>query len=257
MSTFIVDISGKNILITGATGKIGRDLSFFLASCGASLFLLSRSEERLSQLKSDIQSRYDVSVSIWASDMADLGHFSCTVDHLSSMSIDVLIHAAMYRPSQVPNRNHDESTISSIIVNSQASHLLWTKLSQSMSARSGGSLIYIGSIYGECAPSPDLYTGTTMHTEVDYCFIKGGMRLLSRFIASEYGRSNVRSNVIVLGGVESNQPQSFQAAYINKVPLQRMAKLEDLHLPVLMFCSDHSSYITGAELNIDGGFLIR
>ena len=126
-----------------------------------------------------------------------------------------------------------------------------------MSKKAGGSLIYIGSIYGECAPSPEIYTGTDMHTEPDYSFVKGGMRLLSKYVASKYGAHNVRSNVIVLGGIEGDQPESFKKAYIMKVPVKRMARTEDLHLPILMLASEQSSYITGAEINVEGGYLIR
>ena len=117
--------------------------------------------------------------------------------------------------------------------------------------------MYIGSIYGKGSPDFDIYKGLQMGTEPDYVFIKEGMNGLSKFYANKYGAANVRSNVIVLGGVFDNQPSKFVERYISKVPLRRMAEPSDVVGACLFLLSDASSYVTGTELFVDGGYHSR
>ena len=115
------------------------------------------------------------------------------------------------------------------------------------------SIIFIGSIYGLVGPDNRLYEGTDMVTPAAYAAAKGGLLQLSRYLGTILA-SGIRVNTITAGGVWRNQPGSFQKRYREKTPLGRMACEEDFKGAVAYLASDLSSYVTGTNLIVDGGW---
>ena len=128
-----------------------------------------------------------------------------------------------------------------------------------MAENGGGSIINIGSYMGILGPDYELYNGTDMPTDFagDYFFHKGGMLNYTKFLASHYGSRNVRCNILNLGGFFNNQPEEFVKRYSAKTFLGRMANETDIMGAIVFFASEASSYITGASLNIDGGYTAK
>ena len=93
-----------------------------------------------------------------------------------------------------------------------------------------------------------------MKMPTHYAFIKGGVISASRDICDKYGKFGVRCNVISPGGVWNHQPDQFVERYNRRVPLGRMAVPNDAVGVVLLLASDAGSYITGANIPVDGGF---
>lgn len=121
-------------------------------------------------------------------------------------------------------------------------------------AESGsGSVVLFGSVYGHVGPDPGLYAGTTMENPVGYGATKGGVRQLTRYFATLFAPA-VRVNCISPGGVERNQPSAFRDRYIDRTPLARMAREEDIKGAVAYLCSDMAAYVTGHDLLVDGGW---
>ncbi len=127
-------------------------------------------------------------------------------------------------------------------------------VAEHMKANGGGSIINFGSIYGMIGSDMALYEGTPMDMPTHYAFIKGGIIAASCDIATKYGQDGVRCNVVSPGGVWHHQPEVFVKRYEKRVPLGRMAKPEDILGVVLFLASDMSSYITGTNIPVDGGF---
>jgi len=121
-------------------------------------------------------------------------------------------------------------------------------------ALDGGSIINFGSIYGMVGSDGRLYDQTSMKMPTHYAFIKGGIISASKDVAAKYGKFGVRCNVISPGGVWNHQPERFIERYNRRVPLGRMAQPEDMVGIVLFLASDVGSYITGANIPVDGGF---
>ncbi len=117
-----------------------------------------------------------------------------------------------------------------------------------------GSLINISSIYGVVGPDFTVYEGTEMTMPAAYSAIKGGLINLGQYLASYYGKSGIRVNTISPGGIFDNQPPSFLKNYNNKVPLKRMGTPQDIAPAAVYLLSDSSSYVTGHNLIIDGGW---
>jgi NAD(P)-dependent dehydrogenase (short-subunit alcohol dehydrogenase family) len=125
---------------------------------------------------------------------------------------------------------------------------------EQMKIQGFGSLINMSSIYGLVGPDFTIYEGTEMTSPAAYAAIKGGLNNFSRYLASYYGKYQIRINTISPGGIFDNQPESFVKNYNNKVPLKRMGNPKDIVSAVFYLLTDESSYITGHNLVVDGGW---
>jgi NAD(P)-dependent dehydrogenase (short-subunit alcohol dehydrogenase family) len=121
-----------------------------------------------------------------------------------------------------------------------------------------GSIVNIGSLYASVSPDPRFYD----HIETDPPFVKppayGASKAavinLTKYLATAWGPRGVRVNALSPGGVLGGQDEQFKRKFCDRVPLGRMAVHEDLIGPLQFLASDASSYVTGTELRIDGGF---
>ena len=127
-----------------------------------------------------------------------------------------------------------------------------------MADRGSGSIINIGSLYASVSPDQRLYD----HLPGDLPFLKspgyGASKAavvnLTKYFATLWGGRGVRVNTLSPGGVLARQDDQFQAKYGSRVPLGRMARPDELKGPLVFLASAASSYVTGHELRIDGGF---
>lgn len=121
-----------------------------------------------------------------------------------------------------------------------------------MAQRGSGSIITIGSLYVSVVPDQRLYDD--WRKPPCYGASKAALWSLTRYYAAEWGRCGVRCNMLSPGGVRGAQPATFQLRYAERVPLGRMAEPEDLAGPLLFLASDVSRYVTGINLQVDGGY---
>jgi len=127
---------------------------------------------------------------------------------------------------------------------------------RAMCGAGGGSIVNIGSLYASIAPIPAFYD----HIEppfvkpAAYGASKSAVVNLTRYFARLWGSYGVRVNALSPGGVRAGQDDEFVRKYSERVPLGRMAEPSDLVGPLLFLVSDASSYLTGHELRVDGGF---
>lgn len=130
-----------------------------------------------------------------------------------------------------------------------------SEVAQLMAGRGGGAIVNIGSIYGLVAPNFTNYDETEMTSPAAYSAIKGGISAYSKYLASYYGKHNVRVNTVIPGGIFNNQPESFLRRYCEKTALRRLANATEVANAVAFLISDEASYITGVDMPVDGGFL--
>lgn len=127
---------------------------------------------------------------------------------------------------------------------------------QMVKNKTKGSIVQLGSIYGSLGQDSNLYKNNSMHESMAYTTIKGGIINNVRALASYYGEYSVRVNSLSPGGIYDNHNKKFLKEYIKKTPLKRMAKAEEIANAAAFLLSDASSYVSGIDLIVDGGFSI-
>ena len=127
-----------------------------------------------------------------------------------------------------------------------------------MAQDGGGSIINISSIYGQVSPDQRIYRkkddSTGFVKPISYCVSKAAIPNLTRYLAAYWADKNVRVNSLTFGGVFNNQDPEFVEKYSSRVPLGRMAKRHEYNGAILFLASDASSYMTGSNVVIDGGY---
>ena len=142
---------------------------------------------------------------------------------------------------------------SSFEVNLTAIFDLSKGLQKNLTQSGKGTIINVSSIYGVYAPDWNIYKGTNMANSAAYAAAKGGLIQLTRWLSTTLA-PKVRVNCISPGGILRGQPKKFIVSYTKKTPLKRMATEEDLMGVFAFLASDASSYMTGQNIIIDGGW---
>ena len=132
--------------------------------------------------------------------------------------------------------------------------LICSEVAREMSVTGGGSIVNVASIYGMRAPRFAVYEGTELGMPPAYSVIKAGVINYSRQLAAVYADRGVRINTISPGGVLNQQDNVFLSNYSDQVPIGRLASPEEIAAPIFFLSSEDASYITGANIPVDGGW---
>jgi NAD(P)-dependent dehydrogenase (short-subunit alcohol dehydrogenase family) len=258
----LMSMEGRNALITGGGGHIGKAMAEALAELGCGLVLVDCRQEDLEDFAQGIRDTWMVPVWTQVVDLEDMvarQTLAATVAEQCGC-LDVLINnAAFVGDSKIAGwvvpfeeqsietwRRVQEVNLTSVFHLSQL-------LAPLLKASRKGSILNVGSIYGVVGPDLGIYAGTSMNNPAAYAASKGGMVQLTRWLATVLA-PDVRVNCISPGGVLRNQPEAFVERYIGKTPMARMATEEDFKGVVAYFASDMSAYVTGENLMVDGGW---
>ena len=123
-----------------------------------------------------------------------------------------------------------------------------------MIKQNNGVIINISSIYGMIGADQRIYGSSGLNSPVSYAASKGAIINLTRYLAAYWQGKGIRVNTLSPGGVEKGQDKDFIKKYSYKTILGRMAKRDEYVGPILFLASDASSYMTGSNLIVDGGW---
>jgi NAD(P)-dependent dehydrogenase (short-subunit alcohol dehydrogenase family) len=254
-------LEGRRVVLTGATGHIGRVFARVLADLGGHLVLLDRDANALEALGGSLRGS-GVEIELLACDLLD----PASVEHVAQRlvregrPIAGLVHNAAYVGTSALSgwacafeQQSAEVFSNALQVNLTAPFQLTKLLYPLLKASGRGSVVNIGSIYAELGPDWSLYEGTDLGNPAGYAASKGGLIQLTRWLATTMAPF-VRVNALSPGGVARGQASDFVARYQARVPLGRMASEEDLVGALVFLLSDASAYVTGQNLRVDGGW---
>jgi NAD(P)-dependent dehydrogenase (short-subunit alcohol dehydrogenase family) len=139
-------------------------------------------------------------------------------------------------------------------VNLKGSFLMAQAAIPLMKKAGGGVIVNISSTYGNVSANKSIYGNSGINSPVAYATSKAALINLSRYIATHFAEAGIRCNTLSPGGVFNNQSEDFLKNYTALTPLGRMAAAEDYQAAIVFLMSPGSSYMTGANLIVDGGW---
>ncbi len=260
-------LDGQTAVVTGATGKLGPIWIDALVEAGARVAALDLPGAAPSALFGDVQRRGGDAVQRFDCDITSRPSLdaaaAAVVERLGTPSV-LVNNAGIDQPPDSPADRHLLHELPAdlfrrmIEVNLIGTFQAIQVFGERMAAAGGGSIINVGSLYASVSPDPHFYehlAGSAPFIKAPaYGASKAGVVNLSKFFATHWAGRGVRVNTLSPGGVLAGQDEEFKRKYGARVPLARMAGAEDLKGPLVFLASRASSYVTGHELRVDGGF---
>jgi len=241
-------LKNKIIIVTGGSGLIGLATLKHLIKEGAVV------------INADIKPHpKKIKAEFYKMDITKKSSIQKTIKKIIKTygAIDGLVNNAYPRTKDWGNKFElvtDESWKANVDMQMNSVFTMSQLVLAEMTKQQKGSIVNIASIYGVVGNDFTVYDGTDLTSPAAYAAIKGGIINFTRYLASYFGKDKIRVNTVSPGGVFNHQPEKFVKNYEHKVPLKRMAQPEDIAPAISFLLSDESSYITGHNLIVDGGW---
>ena len=264
-------LDNKIIVITGATGLLGRKHAEAVACYGGTPILLDLSQKVIDKFSNELNEKYKVDSIGFAVDITDERSIQDNAKLLMDKfgKIDGLINNAANNPKVEDSKEVNFSRLENfsldiwnedITVGLTGSFLCAKHYGFAISKNlNGGSIVNISSDLGLIAPDQRLYAKDGIDDDkqnvkpVTYSVVKTGLIGLTRYLATYWADKNVRCNAMCPGGVENGQPDDFLEEVNKRIPMGRMANADEYQGTLLWMLSDASSYLNGAIVPVEGG----
>lgn len=263
-------VEGRVAVVTGGLGQLGTQFSRSLAEAGAKVAIFSRRPFDDAQLAEKFPGLTG-NIRVYEASVADKEALEAATDKLvadwgvpqvlvNNAGIDSKPNgsAEQNAPFEVyPQKYWDEiieTNLTGVMLTSQV-------VGSRMAAEQRGSIINVGSIYGMVSPNQALYAyrekrdGVPFIKAISYAASKSGLVNMTRYLATYWAPKNVRVNLISFGGVKTASfDKEFIDAFLERVPMGRQAEIDEYNGVIRFLASDASSYMTGSNVVVDGGF---
>jgi NAD(P)-dependent dehydrogenase (short-subunit alcohol dehydrogenase family) len=246
----LFDLSGRVAVVTGGLGQLGSVYVEGLRERGMKVAVLDLAADDPVDVtdRAAVEAATDRLVAEWG------------VPHL------LVNNAALDSPPDAPAEEvgpfetYPEASFDRVMsVNVKGTLIPCQVVGGAMAREGRGSIVNISSVYGLLSPQQAIYEfrqrgGETFTKPVAYSVSKSAILNLTRYLATYWAQEGVRVNTLTLAGVFNDQPEEFLEAYTARVPLRRMADAHEALGAIVFLASDASSYMTGANLVVDGGW---
>lgn len=261
-------LEGRTAVVTGAAGLLGKQFCLTLAQAGAAVVAADLNLDAASQVSEALQGD-GLRSQACGVDVTDPASVAAMVDlTLNSFgSLDILVCSAALDPKfDAGNQGQHANTFEeypldawqdALEVNLTGMFLCAQAAVKPMLVQQRGVIIPICSIYGLVGPDQRIYERPDQpqqYKPVYYSVTKAGVLGLTRYLATYYAGKNIRVNALTPGGVYNHHDEVFTRNYSARAVLGRMAQQDEMNGALLFLASDASSYMTGSNLVVDGGW---
>ncbi len=256
----LISLKGRRSLVTGAASGIGEAIAYRFAEAGADLILVDINTERLSQVRNYIKESYGVDVEAFQVDLSRKEEIDKLWESLKGEEPDTLVNNAGIYVFRNFLEVDEELLEKTLAVNLKSVFWMCHHMIRARGDR-GGVIINISSIEAILPFAQGL---------VHYDVSKMGVIALTRALAREYGRRGYRVNAVVPGGIKSPGVERLRREailklkmdviktgmeFMSRLPLRRLGEPDEVARVALFLASDLASYVHGAVIPVDGGFL--
>jgi len=239
------DLKNKNIIVTGASGGIGNSIVKKLYEVGANVLASGTRIEKLEELKKNYNNIKILNFDISQSD--NIEEFIDTATNTLGGNLDCLINNAGITQDNLAIRMSIDEWKKVIDINLTSTFLMSKFAIKKMLKNKSGKIVNITSVVG--------HTGNI--GQANYTASKAGIVAMSKSLAIEYARKNININCISPGFIKTTMTEKidekFKEVIISKIPSARLGDPDDIANAVLFLTSEHSDYINGETLHVNGG----
>jgi NAD(P)-dependent dehydrogenase (short-subunit alcohol dehydrogenase family) len=259
------EVKDKVVLITGATGVLGTVYCDAFGAGGARVVLVDLPQRDPVRRAAELEARHAgqaLGIPCDVGEEAEVRGLAARVLERFGR-IDVVINNAAATSEFLASRGDHFGPFetyplwswdANIRTNLTGPFLVCREFGQAMRKSGGGSVVNVCSIYGLVGPHHDIYRDLAFRAVVSYSASKAGVLGLTRWLASYWAKDGIRVNAVTPGGVHNDQDPEFVRRYVALAPMGRMADRRDLVGIMLFLASDASSYCTGQNFIVDGGW---
>tara|TARA_B100000989_G_C19500894_1_gene454224 strand:- start:9 stop:746 length:738 start_codon:yes stop_codon:yes gene_type:complete len=241
----MIDLKNLNVILTGATGGIGGAILEKLYNYNAKIIATGTNEQKLKIIKEKYKNVFTKKFDI--SDHTQIEQFIDECNELLENRIDILINNAGVTQDNLTIRMKKDEWDKVIDLNLTSNFLITKNVIKKMLKNKNGKIINITSVVG--------HTGNL--GQANYAASKAGLIGMSKSLALEYGKKNIKVNCISPGFIKSEMTdkisENFKQVLEGKISLERFGMPEDVANAVLFLSSDLSEYITGETIHVNGG----
>jgi 3-oxoacyl-[acyl-carrier protein] reductase len=258
----LFNIKNKIIIITGGIGRLGTELSTTLLDQGAIVIIVDLNKSENKEKEEILKEKFSENCFFFECDISKQDQVKKLKNFILEKfnRLDVLINCAgvgVYTPFEERSEEELDHVIN---VNIKGTINCSRILGEIMKNQKEGHIINIGSIYGMVSSDKKIYGSSKRNNSEIYSMTKASIIMLTKYLAAYWAPHNIRVNCISPGGiinekkVELKDYMEFTERYGQKTFLNRMGKTSEFKGIITYLVSDASSYMTGSNIVIDGGF---
>ncbi len=262
----LFDLTDKVIILTGSAGRLGTNFAHILSDAGSNVILIDIDDKKNELLEKSISKKYNTKPLAYKVDITKKDELLKINNQILKKygKIDGLVNNAFYSPrsnikkSAMKFEDYPSDLWNDVVSVNLTGVFLCSQIFGKIMAnqKTGGSIVNISSIYGINGADQRIYGNSKLNSPPSYAATKGAIVNFTKYLAAYWNGKNIRVNTMTLGGVldELYMDKKFIKKYSEKTMIGRMANSDEYNGALLFLLSSASSYMTGGNLILDGGW---